>query len=435
MRFPHLISLAATLALAAASSDLTTTSATTTDTDTTTLTSTEVVASSSVGVIEFDNVGYIGYYYDVKSISNADSTDCLCELSTAFTVFTGANSPLNEEISVHFRGPLTLSQFAWYVANDSSTGTWERHAYYNATSQTADNVTFLNNGGAALDCMGDALCYSPANGTGYATESHILEASNYIESDQEYAIFSNVSCPSSGFDNSCGVYRDDIPAYHGFAGTTKLFLFEFTMPEESSDQTDKTYPNMPAIWFLNAKIPRTGQYASDGNCSCWNSGCGEMDAFEVTNKTYPLRLSSTLHDYQGTGLINEGISTSAYLTRSYTSTMKGAARFGTDGTVAIFLLDDIVFDDEIDTSSVSNWVSDAGTENVKTLSTITMDTTVTSSTSTATGSGSGSGSGTDSGSDSTTLGGLSTKASDGAAVGSSWVASLFMVLGLALAYL
>ena len=36
--------------------------------------------------------------------------------------------------------------------------------------------------------------------------------------------------------------------------------------------------NMPAIWALNAKIPRTEQY---GPCSCWKSGCGEFDIFET----------------------------------------------------------------------------------------------------------------------------------------------------------
>ena len=37
-------------------------------------------------------------------------------------------------------------------------------------------------------------------------------------------------------------------------------------------------PDKPAIWFLNAQIPRVGQYLT-GNC--WESGCGEMDIFEV----------------------------------------------------------------------------------------------------------------------------------------------------------
>lgn len=418
MRFPHLITLASAAAVAAAdvvsaAGNLATATLNTKSSGT--LTTQSSVQSSLVGVVEFENVGYIGYYYDVKSISNADDSDCSCELSTAFTVFEGSNSPLNEELSVHFRGPLSLKQFAFYLANDSSSGTWSRHAYYNATQQTADNVTFLNNGGTASSCMGNALSYSPTNGTGYSDDSQILEADNYIEDDDEYVIYSNVSCPSSGFDKSCGVYRDGIPAYHGFGGTTKMFLFEFTMPETSSDNDNVTYPNMPAIWFLNAKIPRTGQYASDGNCSCWNSGCGELDVFEVVNKTYPTRFAATIHDYQGSGDINTGMAASGYLTRSYTSTMKGAVRFGSDGTISIFMLDDIVFDDEIDTSLVSTWLSGSGTENVKVLSTVTMDTSTTSATATSTSS--------------------SKKSGGSRALILGWLAGLIAMAGLAFIYL
>lgn len=32
--------------------------------------------------------------------------------------------------------------------------------------------------------------------------------------------------------------------------------------------------DMPAVWMLNANIPRTAQYGPKG-CSCWESGCGE----------------------------------------------------------------------------------------------------------------------------------------------------------------
>ena len=35
--------------------------------------------------------------------------------------------------------------------------------------------------------------------------------------------------------------------------------------------------DMPAIWLLNAQIAR----ADEHECSCWSSGCGEFDIFEV----------------------------------------------------------------------------------------------------------------------------------------------------------
>jgi len=32
--------------------------------------------------------------------------------------------------------------------------------------------------------------------------------------------------------------------------------------------------DQPAVWMLNANIPRTIEYG-EASCSCWESGCGE----------------------------------------------------------------------------------------------------------------------------------------------------------------
>jgi hypothetical protein len=61
-----------------------------------------------------------------------------------------------------------------------------------------------------------------------------------------------------------------------FAGAEKAFFLEFSMPDDGS--MDGFNANMPAIWLLNTKIPRTQQY---GDCSCWKTGCGEFDIFET----------------------------------------------------------------------------------------------------------------------------------------------------------
>lgn len=54
-----------------------------------------------------------------------------------------------------------------------------------------------------------------------------------------------------------------------------MFLFEFDMPLDGDTGFNG---DMPAVWTLNAKIPRTQQY---GDCSCWQSDCGEFDIYEV----------------------------------------------------------------------------------------------------------------------------------------------------------
>ena len=52
--------------------------------------------------------------------------------------------------------------------------------------------------------------------------------------------------------------------------------------------------DMPAIWLNNAQIPLTSQYGTNENCSCWTSGCGEFDLFEVLDPGNT-RCKSTLH--------------------------------------------------------------------------------------------------------------------------------------------
>ena len=77
----------------------------------------------------------------------------------------------------------------------------------------------------------------------------------------------------------------------GFDGDEKIFLFEFTMPDTSKTGFNA---NMPAIWVLNAQVPRTSQYGTNPECSCWTSGCGEFDLFEVLDSGN-FRCKSTLH--------------------------------------------------------------------------------------------------------------------------------------------
>lgn len=66
----------------------------------------------------------------------------------------------------------------------------------------------------------------------------------------------------------------------GFAGANKIFLLEYAMPVDPA-AGDQFNGDMPAIWMLNAQIPRTSQYGKE-ECSCWKTGCGEFDIGEST---------------------------------------------------------------------------------------------------------------------------------------------------------
>ncbi|RKP30319.1 hypothetical protein METBISCDRAFT_27493 [Metschnikowia bicuspidata] len=192
-------------------------------------------ATAAVSLNEFTNVGYSGYYTDIATLAGEESYCCLPADRPTF--FSGTNGPLKEDLSVDFRGPLFLKQFA---------------AYY---SDNSDLIIFIN-------------LNKYKKGISAASLPTILGADNLIESNQEPA----------------GVYRGSVPA----------------------------------IWFLNAKILRTAQY---GNSSCWGSGYGEFDAFEVMNETEYRNLYSLILTYQGTNNIYGGMSTPGHFERDLKGTI------------------------------------------------------------------------------------------------------------------
>ncbi|KAG7692186.1 hypothetical protein KL930_005124 [Ogataea haglerorum] len=319
------------------------------------------VYSDQYGVLQFQNFGFEGYFFNVKSIDSSSNDSCTCEVNRHKPVnFEGPISPLNNEVSVHIRGPINLQKFGYYVADDytfgQTNGSWSRLAYYDSDSRQADNVTFLGNVGENVTCLGRALDYVDADGVSPASESAVLDNVT-LHSNQELVLMSNVTCGDSGFGKDCGVYRDGIPAYHGYYGTTKMFLFQFLAPEEDTVSEDTASYNMPAIWLLNAHIPRTAQYPTNANCSCWSSGCGEFDIFEILNTTEALHFYSTIHDYQGTGDIETGLANEGYLERTPDAVMTGGVVFGSDGTATVFLSNSTSFDETISNADLSDWIS------------------------------------------------------------------------------
>ena len=183
----------------------------------------------------------------------------------------------------------------------SLSGGWGRQAYYNAEDGTADGLVFLNHyggsGSGVFDyTFGNSLSYASSDGTYGSTDSQIL-ADTTLPSSAEVVIMMDQKC-----DGDCGYVRPgtgDV-AYHGFDGASKAFFFEFSMPSDGQTTSDPYDPvNMPAIWALNAQIPRTLQYGNPA-CSCWTSGCGEFDMYEVLLPG-DTRAKSTLHGNKAGG--------------------------------------------------------------------------------------------------------------------------------------
>lgn len=108
--------------------------------------------------------------------------------------------------------------------------------------------------------------------------------------------------------------------------------------------------DMPAIWLHNAQIPLTSQYGTSPDCSCWTSGCGEFDVFEVLDSG-DTKCKSTLHMAPAGG-------SSDWFMRPVNESVKVAIIFaGDQGKVVIRVLDkDTNFSDAISAHVVNEWI-------------------------------------------------------------------------------
>ncbi|SCU95147.1 LANO_0E09450g1_1 [Lachancea nothofagi CBS 11611] len=420
---------------------------------------------SETDAVVYQNVGYSGSYMDVTSM---DETSCSC--SQESVSFEGSMSPLDEELSVHFRGPLELLQFGVYYpssgssslkkredcdvakrhhdhkreaavavvhvtstmyvdgsgnqvassnpsatavystssslapattsqaqsaqtsaaapassspasssvapssgssssssapasSSSSSSGStsgsgWNRVSYY--TPGSASNLTFMNHQGGTAgsgtwsSCFGNSISYCAADGVSGASSPQALDQVT-LASNSEYMIFSGVDCSDTS-SGSCGTYRNDIPAHHGFGGDTKMFVFEFKMPHDYSSSYNQ---DMPAVWMLNAKIPRTLQYGNS-ECSCWGTGCGELDLFEILSSGSE-NLITHLHDGQGNnGNSQGGGGTQDYFQRPTSNSLKAAVIFnGADKTLHVVSVDGD-FGSTLSASTVQEWLNKSG---------------------------------------------------------------------------
>lgn len=137
----------------------------------------------------------------------------------------------------------------------------------------------------------------------------------------------------------------------GFGGDHKIFLLEFSMP---STRKKGFNGDMPAIWLLNAQIPLTSQYGENPECSCWTSGCGEFDLFEILDSGN-FRCKSTLHMAPAGGC-------SDYFERPTKGTIKAAVVFtGSNEVAHIQILDSSQrFDKTLSTEVVNGFTGQVG---------------------------------------------------------------------------
>lgn len=406
--------------------------------------------------VVYSNVGYSGSYSDVTSM---DESTCQCAQESV--TFSGSLSPLNQELSVHFRGPINLLQFGVYYpgsdvslgkrneeepctttsrkhhehkreaavqwvevtstvildadgnqvttnvaapsatvgqgttvlspigdipaytpsenvdvsssssSSSSATGSpsssgsssgsstsWNRASYFKPG--VSDNLTFMNHQGGVKGsgtwsaCFGNSISFCDSDGIS-GSPSAVALGDVTLPSNKEFMIFSGTSCDDTSAGD-CGYHRENIPAYHGFGGSTKIFVFEFSMPSDNSGDYNV---DMPAVWLLNAKVPRTLQYG-DSSCSCWKTGCGELDLFEILS-TGSDKLITHIHSGQGSdGTSSGGGGTQDYFKRPTSGTLKAAVIFnGDDKTIHIVEVEES-FDATLSADTVNAWLNKAG---------------------------------------------------------------------------
>lgn len=112
--------------------------------------------------------------------------------------------------------------------------------------------------------------------------------------------------------------------------------------------------NMPAIWMLHADIPRVMQYANPPECSCWTTGCGEFDLFEVLDSGNK-RMKSTLHADQKGG-------SSDYFERPTSGTIKGVVVMSDKSATIKILPSDYNFGPSISNSDIESIMSSVSTQ-------------------------------------------------------------------------
>lgn len=263
--------------------------------------------------------------------------------STMNSIVTSSETPSNVAI------PATTSNIA-VPSVSAGVRIWGRQAYYDAVSGTADGLVFLNNRGGQgsgtwTQAMGNSLSYASSDCQHGAAGPQVL-ADTYLPDATEAIIYTDKPCEDSE-ESSCGYYRNGSVAYHGFDGGSKLFLMEFDMPLSNRTESGT---NMPAVWILNAAIPRTQQY---GNCSCW-PGCGEWDIFEILDPGNTRAKSAVHSDTCGED--------DTYFERPIDKTMKAAVVFdGVNSSGHIIVLpDDTTFDTSFTSDAVANFGSRNG---------------------------------------------------------------------------
>ncbi|CDO77599.1 hypothetical protein BN946_scf184936.g24 [Trametes cinnabarina] len=261
------------------------------------LTPNNLVAASTQGslsALKYTHVGGPGEYNQVTDIIPGTFPTCDANpfCITQPKQISGNLAPFDDEMTVVFRGPITIDNIAVYQPTNSSGATWKQVSSW-AAGQKPDNLVFMNNMGGTNNvgewsiCAGASQSYASGDFTSTVSSPNAEIFNGALDETHEVNIMTGEACSS---ESPCAGFSRGT-ANHGWAGS-KFFVFTFDMPA-SSDPS-----HVPAIWALNAQIVRAAQYG----CNCRGvgpGGCGELDILETIAGTNVDQAISEIYSPKG----------------------------------------------------------------------------------------------------------------------------------------
>jgi len=269
---------------------------------------------------------------------------------------SGPLAPFNEDLTVAFRGPMTVYHVAVY---EPSGGVWNRVSDW-TQGNLGSNLNWMGNAGEWSICHGNGQSFISTDGRAAATSP--VAFSGVLGNDINVNIMSNTACMSvpvgTSNDNCPGFERGT--AYLGWTGNAcgeKMFAFQVQMAEDTSGSNNN---NLPAIWMLNGQVVRTNQWG----CNCRGmggaGGCGELDVVEAIPGRSALDLTSTLYGFK------QSLSAGTVFPRRTTSRTTYLTIFNGSGTGSISIMEipSFSFAGSITHSDVASWTSSATAETI-----------------------------------------------------------------------
>ncbi|KZT72378.1 hypothetical protein DAEQUDRAFT_723085 [Daedalea quercina L-15889] len=226
--------------------------------------------------LKYTTVGGSGSYNKVTDLVAGEWPSCTVSdyCQTESTTVSGNLAPFDDDITVAFRGPMTISNIAVYQPSNTSASTWSQVSGWTAGSSNSTNLVFMNNDGGGLSgewsvCGGASQSYANGTWDGSAASPMDSVMDGTLPAGQEVNIVTAQTCNDT---STCDGFTRGT-SNHGWSDS-KMFVMTVTMPD-SSDASQ-----VPAIWALNAQVVWSAQYG----CNCRNEGaqgCGELDIAEV----------------------------------------------------------------------------------------------------------------------------------------------------------